>query len=65
MPGKVTKIAVVEGENVRKNQTLVIVEAMKMENEIKTAIDGVVTKIHVAVGDLVDSERPLIEVEKK
>jgi len=65
MPGKVTKIAVVEGEVVRKNQTLVIVEAMKMENEIKTAIDGVVKKIHVAVGDLVDSERPLIEVEKK
>jgi len=65
MPGKVTKIAVVEGEEVRKNQTLVIVEAMKMENEIKSAFDGVVTKIHVAVGDLVDSERPLIEVEKK
>ncbi|OGD14393.1 MAG: hypothetical protein A2V76_05305 [Candidatus Aminicenantes bacterium RBG_16_63_14] len=65
MPGKVTNIAVSEGEEVRKNQTLVIVEAMKMENEIKTAIDGVVTKIHVAVGDLVDSERPLIEVEKQ
>jgi biotin carboxyl carrier protein len=65
MPGKVTKIAVAEGEEVRKNQTLVIVEAMKMENEIKSAIDGVVKKIHVAVGDLVDSERPLIEVEKK
>jgi acetyl/propionyl-CoA carboxylase alpha subunit len=64
MPGKVTKIAVVEGERVRKNQALIIVEAMKMENEIATAIDGVVTKIHVAVGDLVDSERPLIEVEK-
>jgi len=65
MPGKVTKVSVAEGEEVRKNQTLVIVEAMKMENEIKTAIDGVVTKIHVAVGDLVDSERPLVEVEKK
>jgi biotin carboxyl carrier protein len=65
MPGKVIKIAVAEGDEVRKNQTLVIVEAMKMENEIKTAFDGVVTKIHVAVGDLVDSERPLIEVEKK
>ena len=65
MPGKVTKLAVSEGEKVRKNQTLVIVEAMKMENEIKTSIDGVVTKIHAAVGDLVDSERPLIEIEPK
>jgi pyruvate/2-oxoglutarate dehydrogenase complex dihydrolipoamide acyltransferase (E2) component len=36
---------------------------MKMENEIKSAFDGVVTKIHVAVGDLVDSERPLVEVK--
>jgi biotin carboxyl carrier protein len=64
MPGKVTKLAVSEGEKVRRNQTLVIVEAMKMENEIKTSIDGVVAKIHVAVGDLVDAERPLIEIDK-
>jgi propionyl-CoA carboxylase alpha chain len=65
MPGKVTKVAVSEGEAVRRNQTLVIVEAMKMENEIKTSIDGVVTKIHVAAGDLVDAERPLVEIERK
>jgi 3-methylcrotonyl-CoA carboxylase alpha subunit len=65
MPGKVTMVAVSEGAAVRKNQTLVVVEAMKMENEIKTAIDGVVTKIHVAVGDLVDSEMPLVEVERR
>jgi len=65
MPGKVTKLAVAEGQRVRRNQTLVIVEAMKMENEIKTSIDGVVAKVHVAVGDLVDAERPLIEIEKE
>lgn len=65
MPGKVTKIAVAEGDDVRKNQTLVIVEAMKMENEIKTACDGTVTKIHVTVGETVDAERPLVEVEKR
>jgi 3-methylcrotonyl-CoA carboxylase alpha subunit len=64
MPGKVTMVAVAEGDAVRKNQTLVVVEAMKMENEIKSAIDGVVAKIHVAVGDLVDSQRPLVEVVK-
>jgi biotin carboxyl carrier protein len=50
---------------VRKNQTLVIVEAMKMENEIKSAIEGTVKKIHVAAGDLVDSEKSLIEIEPK
>ena len=65
MPGKVTKLAVSEGEKVRRNQTLVIVEAMKMENEIKTSIDGVVAKVHVAAGDLVDAEKTLIEIEPK
>ncbi len=65
MPGKVTKLAVSVGEEVRKNQTLIIVEAMKMENEIKTSIDGVVAKVHAAVGDLVDAEKVLIEVEPK
>jgi biotin carboxyl carrier protein len=65
MPGKVTKVAVAEGEEVRKNQTLVIVEAMKMENEIKTPIDGVVKKVFVAVGDRVDAEKTLIEIGLK
>ena len=65
MPGKVTKLAISVGEEVRKNQTLVIVEAMKMENEIKTSIDGVVTKVHAAVGDLVDAEKILVEIEPK
>jgi biotin carboxyl carrier protein len=63
MPGKVIKINVKDKEEVRKNQTLAIVEAMKMENEIKSSIDGRVKKIHVAAGDLVDSEKPLIELE--
>jgi biotin carboxyl carrier protein len=63
MPGKVTKVAVAEGEEVRRNQTLVIVEAMKMENEIRTSIDGVVKKVHVAVGDVVDAEKILAEIE--
>jgi biotin carboxyl carrier protein len=63
MPGKVIKINVAEKETVRKNQTLAIVEAMKMENEIKASIDGTIKMIHVAEGDLVDSENPMIELE--
>jgi biotin carboxyl carrier protein len=62
MPGKVIKINVKEEEKVRKNQTLAIVEAMKMENEIKSSIEGHVKKIFVSAGDLVDSEKPLIEL---
>lgn len=63
MPGKVIKICVSGKEEVRKNQTLAIVEAMKMENEIKAPMDGAIKEIHVAAGDLVDSEMPLIELE--
>jgi len=65
MPGKVIKINVSENEEVRKNQTLAIVEAMKMENEIKSTIEGYVKKILAAPGDLVDSENPIIELATK
>ena len=63
MPGKVIKLSVAEGESVRKNQTLAIVEAMKMENEIKSPREAKVRKIFVAAGELVDSDRPLLELE--
>ncbi len=63
MPGKVIKLAVGAGDRVRKNQTLVIVEAMKMENEIQSPAEGVVKNIYVSVGEFVDAERPLFEVE--
>lgn len=65
MPGKVIKINVKEGEEVRKNQTLAIVEAMKMENEIKSAIDGVVKKVSASPGDMVDTDTPIIELAEK
>jgi biotin carboxyl carrier protein len=65
MPGKVVKVNVAEKEAVRKNQTLAIVEAMKMENEIKSPLEGFVKKIYVSPGDLVDSEKPLLELEPK
>ncbi len=63
MPGKVIKVCVSEKEAVHKNQTLAIVEAMKMENEIKASVDGTIKTIHVSADDLVDSEKPLIELD--
>lgn len=65
MPGKVIKIDVKEKQSVRKNQTLAVVEAMKMENEIKSSIDGQVKKINAAPGDLVDPDMIIIELEIK
>lgn len=63
MPGKVVKVQVSAGEAVEKDQTLVIVEAMKMENEMRAPANGRVKKIHVAAGDLVNLGQPMVELE--
>jgi len=63
MPGKILKILVKEGDKVRKNQSLAIVEAMKMEHEIKASIDSFVKKINFKEDDLVDTEEPILELE--
>ena len=63
MPGKVLKILVKEGDKVRKNQSLAIVEAMKMEHEIKAPSEAVVKKINFSQDDMVDTEDSLIELE--
>ncbi|NJE05907.1 acetyl-CoA carboxylase biotin carboxyl carrier protein subunit [Thermococcus sp. M36] len=62
MPGKILKILVKEGENVKTGQGLLILEAMKMENEIPAPKDGVVKKILVKEGDTVDTGQTLIEL---
>jgi biotin carboxyl carrier protein len=63
MPGKVVKILVNKGDKVEKGQGLVIVEAMKMENEIKSPVSGTVGKINFKSGDLVDAGQPIVEIE--
>ena len=62
MPGQVVKVNVKVGDKVTRKQCLIIVEAMKMENELNTAIDGVVTAVHVAAGQQVGALQPLVEV---
>jgi biotin carboxyl carrier protein len=63
MPGKVVKILVKEGERVQLKQSLVIVESMKMENEIKSPTDGIVKSIHFSPGDLVETGQPIIKIQ--
>jgi biotin carboxyl carrier protein len=55
MPGKVVKIAAGVGSPVTEGQGVVILEAMKMENEIKSPIEGVLVEIGVAEGQTVES----------
>ncbi len=64
MPGKVVKIPVKVGDKVQKGQTLIILEAMKMENEIKSATDGVVKAILVKEGDALEQGVLMMEVDK-
>ncbi len=54
LPGVVTKIVVSEGESVRKGDPIMILEAMKMENEVKSPKDGVVKQILVKEGERVE-----------
>lgn len=65
MPGKVVAVLVAEGDAVRPGQGLVVVEAMKMENELRAAGDGVVTKVLVAAGQSVEGGAQLIVVGPK
>ncbi|BDX37071.1 acetyl-CoA carboxylase biotin carboxyl carrier protein subunit [Tenuifilaceae bacterium CYCD] len=63
MPGRVVKIPVSEGVSVTKGTTVITISAMKMESEYKSSVDGVVKKIHVAEGDNINANQPLIEIE--
>jgi acetyl/propionyl-CoA carboxylase alpha subunit len=63
MPGKVITIRVKEGDLVKKGDTLLIIEAMKMENLIVSPRDAIVKTINVAINDRVESTSILIEFE--
>lgn len=62
MPGKIVKILVKEGEEIEQGTPLLILEAMKMENEIKSQKKGVVNKIYVEENDTVESAVLLMDV---
>jgi biotin carboxyl carrier protein len=63
MPGKVVAVLVSEGDTVEKGQGLVIVEAMKMENEVRSPIAGTVREIKVSAGETVEGGALLMIVE--
>ena len=63
MPGKVVRILAAVGTQVEAGQSVVVIEAMKMQNELKAPKNGVVKKINVAEGAAVDAGQSLAEVE--
>ena len=62
MPGKVVRVLVSPGDVVRARQGLVVVEAMKMENELRAARDGTVAEVHAREGASVDAGALLVVI---
>jgi len=63
MPGLILDVVVKEGDEVKKGDKLIVLEAMKMENIIKSPGDGKIKSITIAIGDSVDSGEKLIHFE--
>lgn len=63
MPGAVARVLVGVGDAVHKGQVLVVVEAMKMENEFRSPVDGVVREVPAVAGTSVDGNTVLVVVE--
>ena len=63
MPGLVVSVLVEEGQEVKKGDVLLILESMKMQNELKSPRDGVVGRIVVAGGDSVEQRQKMLSVE--
>nr|WP_305034252.1 DUF2118 domain-containing protein [Myxococcus sp. CA005] len=63
MPGKVVKVLVKVGDEVKEGQGLVVVEAMKMENELKSPKAGKVTELFAKEGTAVENNAKLVMVE--
>ena len=59
MPGTILSVSVKPGDTVKRNQVLMVLEAMKMENEIVAPVEGVVVGVNVAGGQAVNTGEPL------
>jgi len=64
MPGKVVKLFKKEGDTVAKGETVLILEAMKMENEIKSGADGFIKAINIKEGQALEAGFLMVEIEE-
>ncbi|MCH7574270.1 MAG: hypothetical protein IIA59_04005 [Candidatus Marinimicrobia bacterium] len=64
IPGLVTSLAVASGESVSKGDTVIVLEAMKMENEMTAPFAGTIGQIFVKPGDTVEKETLLLVIER-
>lgn len=62
MPGLVVAIPIAEGQQVKKGQVILILESMKMQNELKSPRDGIVNRLKVKAGETVEQKQTLLSV---
>lgn len=65
MPGIIIAVPVAVGDPVQRGQTVVILESMKMENELRAPFDGVVTHVHSQAGASVEKDQPLLGISQQ
>jgi len=65
LPGNVYKIAVNQGDEVHENDTLVVLEAMKMETPVASPLAGIINTVDVKLGDVVESGQLILTIAKK
>ncbi|MFL2984471.1 MAG: biotin/lipoyl-binding protein [Euryarchaeota archaeon TMED248] len=63
IPGKIVTIEVSEGDVVEEGQVILILEAMKMQNEIQAPISGTVNSVHCEEGQSIEANVPLVVIE--
>ena len=63
IPGKIITIEVKEGQQVSEGQVVLILEAMKMQNEIQAPVNGTVVSVNCGEGDSIEANVPLVVIE--
>jgi biotin carboxyl carrier protein len=64
MPGKIVDILIEVGSKIKEGESLMILEAMKMQNEISSPVTGTIKNIFIREGDIVNKEDVLVEIEQ-
>ena len=62
IPGKIVSVLVSEGDKVNSDSVVIVLEAMKMQNEIKAGIDGMIEKIMCEPGERIEANVPMMEI---
>ncbi|MDP6871040.1 MAG: biotin/lipoyl-containing protein [Candidatus Thalassarchaeaceae archaeon] len=63
IPGKIVSVNISEGDEVSEGDVIMVLEAMKMQNEIQAPIGGVVTELNCSPGETIEANSPLIVID--